>query len=83
MRTDEQFKPESREALTQSYCDIGEQVDEKIGEYFSLVPKTPLEIKPYEEYREKFEAGGSYNWARRTVRGRGHSISTPMTCPAG
>ncbi len=61
VRTDEQFKPESREALTQSYYDIGEQVDEKIGEYFSLVPKTPLEIKPYEEYREKFEAGGSYN----------------------
>ena len=61
VRTDEQFKPESREALTQSYNDIGEQVDEKIGEYFSLVPKTPLEIKPYEEYREKFEAGGSYN----------------------
>ena len=61
VRTDEQFKPESREALTQSYYDIGEQVDEKIGEFFSLVPKTPLEIKPYEEYREKFEAGGSYN----------------------
>ena len=61
VRTDEQFKPESRKALTQSYYDIGEQVDEKIGEYFSLVPKTPLEIKPYEEYREKFEAGGSYN----------------------
>jgi uncharacterized protein (DUF885 family) len=61
VRTDEQFKPESREALTQSYYDIGKQVDEKIGEYFSLVPKTPLEIKPYEEYREKFEAGGSYN----------------------
>jgi len=61
VRTDEQFQPESREALTQSYYDIGEQVDEKIGEYFSLVPKTPLEIKPYEEYREKFEAGGSYN----------------------
>jgi len=61
VRTDEQFKPESREALTQSYYDIGEQVDEKIVEYFSLVPKTPLEIKPYEEYREKFEAGGSYN----------------------
>ena len=61
VRTDEQFKPESREALTQSYYDIGEQVDEKIGEYFSLVPKTPLEIKPYEEYREKFDAGGSYN----------------------
>ena len=61
VRTDAKFKPESREALTQTYYDIGKQIDAKIGEYFSLVPKTPLEIKPYEEYREKFEAGGSYN----------------------
>ena len=61
VRTDEKFKPKSREGLTQSYYDIGKQVDERIGDYFSLVPKTPLEIKPYEEWREKFEAGGSYS----------------------
>ncbi len=60
VRTDEQFKPESREALTQSYYDIGEEVDAKIGDYFSLVPKTPLEIKPYDESIEQFQAGGSY-----------------------
>ena len=60
VRTDEQFKPESREALTQSYYDIGEEVDGKIGEYFSLVPKTPLEIKPYDPSVEQFSAGGSY-----------------------
>jgi len=29
--------------------------------YFSLVPKTPLVIRPYPPYREKFEAGGSYD----------------------
>ena len=60
VRTDEQFKPESREALTQSYYDIGKEVDAKIGEYFSLVPKTPLEIKPYDPSIEQFQAGGSY-----------------------
>ena len=60
VRTDPRFKPKSREALTQAYYDIGHEVDERIGAYFSLVPKTPLVIKPYEEYREKFEAGGSY-----------------------
>ncbi|MEC8771577.1 MAG: DUF885 domain-containing protein, partial [Pseudomonadota bacterium] len=60
VRTDEQFKPESREALTQSYYDIGEEVDGKIGEYFSLVPKTPLEIKPYDPSVEQFSAGVSY-----------------------
>lgn len=60
VRTDPKFKPESREALTQRYYEIGEKVDAKIDDYFSLVPKTPLEIKPYEPFREKFEAGGSY-----------------------
>ncbi|MGB7372581.1 DUF885 domain-containing protein [Pontixanthobacter sp.] len=60
LRTDPQFQPESREWLTQDYYRIGEIVDAKIGEYFSLVPITSLEIKPYEPFREKFQAGGSY-----------------------
>ncbi|MDC0886299.1 DUF885 domain-containing protein [Altererythrobacter sp.] len=60
VRTDPQFKPESREALTQTYYDIGKQVDEKIGDYFSLLPKSPLEIKPYDPSIEQFSAGGSY-----------------------
>ncbi|WP_454598641.1 DUF885 domain-containing protein [Qipengyuania sp. SM2507] len=60
VRTDPQFKPESREALTQTYYDIGEQVDEKIDELFSLTPAAPLEIRPYETFREQFSAGGSY-----------------------
>jgi len=60
VRTDPKFAPNSREALTQTYYDIGKQVDEKIGDYFSLLPKSALEIRPYEEFREKFEAGGSY-----------------------
>ncbi|GAA4043375.1 DUF885 domain-containing protein [Parerythrobacter jejuensis] len=60
VRTDPQFKPESREALTQSYYDIGKQVDGKIGDYFSLLPKSELEIKPYDPSIEQFSAGGSY-----------------------
>ncbi|MEZ5680455.1 MAG: DUF885 domain-containing protein [Erythrobacter sp.] len=60
VRTDAKFKPKSREALTQSYYDIGKQVDAKIGEYFSVLPKAPLEIKPYDESIEQFQAGGSY-----------------------
>ncbi|WP_379554404.1 DUF885 domain-containing protein [Qipengyuania sp. DGS5-3] len=60
VRTDAQFKPESREALTQSYYDIGEEVDKKIGEYFSLLPKSELVIKPYDPAVEQFSAGGSY-----------------------
>ena len=60
VRTDPKFKPESREVLTQSYYDIGREVDEKIDQYFSLLPKSELEIKPYDPAIEQFSAGGSY-----------------------
>ena len=60
VRTDPQFKPTSRESLTQTYYDIGQEVDKKIGEYFSLLPKSELEIKPYDPAIEQFSAGGSY-----------------------
>jgi uncharacterized protein (DUF885 family) len=60
VRTDPQFQPKTREGLTQSFYDIGKQVDAKIGDYFSLLPKSPLEIRPYDPSTEQFEAGGSY-----------------------
>ncbi len=60
LRTNPKFKPKSRQWLTQEYYRIGKAVDAKIPEYFALVPKTKLEIRPYEPFREKFEAGGSY-----------------------
>jgi uncharacterized protein (DUF885 family) len=60
LRTDPKFKPTSREGLTQGYYDLGKKVDGVIGTQFKVLPKAPLEIRPYEEYREKFEAGGSY-----------------------
>ncbi len=60
LRTDPKFKPQSRQWLTEEYYRIGKVVDAKVPEYFSLVPEAKLEIRPYEEFREKFEAGGSY-----------------------
>ena len=60
LRTDPKFKPQSREWLTEEYYRIGKKVDALVPQYFSLVPKTPLEIRPYEPFREKFQAGGSY-----------------------
>jgi uncharacterized protein (DUF885 family) len=60
LRNDPKFKPASREALTQGYYDIGKAVDTQISTQFKYLPKAPLEIRPYEEFREKFEAGGSY-----------------------
>jgi uncharacterized protein (DUF885 family) len=60
MRTSPKFAPKSREQLRQDFYRIKAAVDAKIPQYFSLVPKTPLVIRPYPPYREKFEAGGSY-----------------------
>lgn len=60
IRTDPKFKPASREALTQGYYEIGRRVDALVPQYFSVLPKTPLEIRPYEPFREQFQAGGSY-----------------------
>ncbi len=60
LRTDSKFHPKSRESLTQRYYDIGKLVDAKIDEQFKVLPKSPLEIRPYDESIEKFQAGGSY-----------------------
>ena len=60
LRTDPKFKSRSRDALTQGYYDIGKAVDAKMPEYFSSLPKTKLEIRPYDPVIEKFQAGGSY-----------------------
>ena len=60
LRSDPKFKMSSHDALTQGYYDIGKKVDATISTQFKYLPKAPLEIKPYEEFREKYEAGGSY-----------------------
>ena len=60
LRTDPKFKKPTRQALTDGYYAIGKTVDVQLPRFFSVTPKAPLEIRPYEEFREKFEAGGSY-----------------------
>ena len=60
VRTSPKFQPKSREALTQDYYEVEKRVAPKLPALFSLVPKTKLVIRPYDPFREKFEAGGSY-----------------------
>ena len=60
LRTDPKFKPTSREALRDGYYAIGRRVDARIREQFSTIPKSPLEIREVEPFREKTAAGGSY-----------------------
>ncbi|MEH6758021.1 MAG: DUF885 domain-containing protein [Parasphingorhabdus sp.] len=60
LRTDSKFHPESREALTKGYYELGKKVDKLLATQFKVLPKSPLEIRPYDESIEKFQAGGSY-----------------------
>ena len=60
IRTDPRFKPKSKEWLRDEYLAIGRRVDARIGELFSTLPNTKLEIRPVPVYREKTDAGGSY-----------------------
>ncbi|HEY0164919.1 MAG TPA: DUF885 domain-containing protein, partial [Sphingomicrobium sp.] len=61
LRTDPKYKEKTRESLTARYYEVGKSVDAQIPRFFSTIPRSKLEIRPYEPFREKFEAGGSYN----------------------
>jgi uncharacterized protein (DUF885 family) len=61
MRTSPKFQPKSRDQLRQDYYRLKTEVEGKVPQFFSTVPKTPLVIRPYPPFREKFEAGGSYD----------------------
>ena len=60
LRTSEQFKYGSQQALLDAYESVREQVEARVPELFSLVPQTGYEIRPVEPYREKVAAGGNY-----------------------
>ncbi|MGE0178184.1 MAG: DUF885 family protein [Sphingomonas sp.] len=60
LRTDSQFEPASREWMRNRYYEIGRMVDQRIGQFFSTLPRARLEIREVEAFRERNEAGGSY-----------------------
>lgn len=60
LRNDPKFKLKSKEALRDGYYAIGKTVDARIGEQFSTIPKSPLEIRAVPDYKEKTDAAGSY-----------------------
>lgn len=61
IRKDPKFHPGTKEELSAGFAAIGKAVDAEIPKYFLRQPRTPLVIQPYPAYREKYEAGGSYN----------------------
>jgi len=61
IRSDPRFHPKSADELARGFRAVGEKVTRLAPRYFLHVPKTPLLIEPYPEYRARFEAGGSYS----------------------
>ena len=60
LRTDPRFEPQSRDWMREGYYEIGRRVDQRIGQYFSQLPRTRLEIREVEEFRERNASQGSY-----------------------
>ncbi|WP_292969813.1 DUF885 domain-containing protein [Novosphingobium sp.] len=61
VRTNPRYHPKTRDELAQGFAKVAREVDALVPTYFNHVPRTRLLIQPYPEYREKYEAGGSYN----------------------
>ena len=61
IRTAPRFHPKTREQLAAGFAKIAREVEEQVPKYFNRVPRSKLVIQPYPAYREKYEAGGSYN----------------------
>ena len=61
MRTEPKFHPSTKAELAEGFERVARDVDALAPQFFRKVPKTRLVIQPYPDYREKYEAGGSYN----------------------
>ncbi|KPF75784.1 hypothetical protein IP88_07015 [alpha proteobacterium AAP81b] len=60
IRNDPKFKFATKEAMRDAFYDVGKRVDLTVPTLFSTLPKGKLEIRPVPPYREKTDAGGSY-----------------------
>ena len=60
IRSDAQFKFKTKEAMRDAFYAVGKRVDAAVPALFSTIPKTPLEIRPVPAFKEKTDAGGSY-----------------------
>jgi uncharacterized protein (DUF885 family) len=60
LRTAKQFEPKTADEIKDGYGEIAKRVDAVIGQGFSLLPKTALEIRPVPDYLEQSQAGGYY-----------------------
>ena len=61
IRVNPRYHPKTKAEFAKVFADAAKAVDAQVPSYFNKVPKTKLLIEPYPAYREKYEAGGSYN----------------------
>jgi uncharacterized protein (DUF885 family) len=61
LRTDPRFKFATAQAMGDAFREVGKRVDLVVGQLFSTLPRSPLEIRPVPPHREKTDAAGSYN----------------------
>ena len=61
IRNNPRYHPQNAAQLSDGFRKVGREVDAAAPRYFLHLPKTPLSIQAYPEYRAKFEAGGSYS----------------------
>ena len=61
IRKNPRYHPKTTEELSQGFAKIAREVEAQVPTYFSQAPRTKLDVQAYPAYREKYEAGGSYN----------------------
>ena len=61
LRTAPRFHPKTREELADGFARVAKAVELQAPKFFNHMPRSKLVIQPYPAYREKYEAGGSYN----------------------
>jgi uncharacterized protein (DUF885 family) len=60
LKTNPKLVPTSREQILEIYRRFIGQMEPELPKYFGLLPKTKLEVKPVEEFREKDASGAQY-----------------------
>ena len=60
LKTSPKLVPTSREQILQIYRQFIGQMEPQLPKYFGLLPKTQVEVKAVEEYREKEAASAQY-----------------------
>ncbi len=60
VQSDKKFEFKNEEELLKYYRGLEAKINEKVPTQFSLIPKSPFEIRPVEPFRAKSAAGGQY-----------------------